>query len=96
MPPLTRALPRSPAPLALDVNPLARLLPGGALELLGAAFPPTGEAWLVLWRPGAEPAFALVRARVLRVGRAWRAEGAGASGWVVLWEGAVGAWAKGS
>lgn len=71
-------------PLPLEVRPLARVLPGGALEFHDAWIPSPGPCALVLWRPGREPAFALGRGAIARAGASWRYEGVG-EGWVVLW-----------
>lgn len=72
-----------PPPLALEVHPLALLHPEGRFEALGPSFPPRGALLLVLWRPGASPAFRFARGRLLA---GWRWEGdAPEEGWVVAW-----------
>lgn len=71
--------------LPWDVQPLARLYEDGRLEPEGPAWPAEGRTLLVLWAPGEAPAFRLAFATVRRVRGGWRAWGAGAAGWVVLW-----------
>lgn len=74
-----------PAPLALEVRPLARLEAGGRLVPETAAWlPAEGPAVLILWQPGPhEPAFSHVEGTLRRVGAAWLFEGPEAAGWVV-------------
>lgn len=78
---LTGPLRAPPPRFPLDLHPLARLREG-RLDLTGPAFPPEGPLLLVLWHPGAEPAFSLVEGE-LRRGWAW--SDPAADGWVVLW-----------
>lgn len=92
----TRTLRSFSAPLAIELRPLARLEPGGALEFHDAWLPSPGPCALVLWRRDRDPTFSLARGAIVRAGTAWRFEGAG-EGWIVLWvaEGAEGPRTKG-
>lgn len=78
----TATLRAQPARSPLELHPLARLHLDGRLELLEPAFPPLGGLGLVLWRPGEDPPFSLVRG-TLAAG--WRWEGPPAEAFVVLW-----------
>jgi hypothetical protein len=78
----------------LEIAPLARL-DAGELRLHGPEFPPTGPVALVLWKPGASPAFALVHGRVGRDGARWRFSGP-EEGHVLLWQTSPGHPARGS
>lgn len=76
--PLRAAPPRSP----LEIHPLARLRADGRLEILQAAFPPLGALCLILWHPGREPLFSVVRGTLAR---GWHWKGPATDAFVVLW-----------
>lgn len=81
----------APAPLALEVRPLARLAHGRVEPLTATFLPSEGPCRLVVWRPGPEePAFVLIEGALARVGRSLTFLGPSPEGWVVLWSPLVG------